>query len=298
MAKRSKSPAARKSSGGGGFDLNDANVQLVIAVAAITGLTFLTQKGVAPGNFLAFFENDVAFDAWPLGGLLLTLHVLNTVQNSAGGFWVGDFVNAVIACFGGYIATDIINGNKQQVLADEGLATLVFVCWYLTNHNLPLVDFDLWGTISGAGGAALGNIMGLASTMFTTNLIIGAAGSASSSAGAFGFSIFTAVTMGVVAGCAGDFFPLDKGINVGGGAAFDRAALISIFVATNGFATLPFVGATVGPIIAGITAHVGGTAGAVRAITVINHLFGDFIPVNPLDGVYDAFYKLTGLNRG
>jgi hypothetical protein len=297
MSHTTQSPAARKAAAAG-FDFNDANIQLVVACGAIAGLVFVTQNGVTPDHFLNFFENDVAFAAWPFGGFLLTLHVLNTVQNSGGGFWVGDFVGAVIGAFGGYIASDIMNGNAQQVLANEGLVTLVFVCWYLTNHNIPFVDFGLWGTVSGFGGAALNNLMGLASAMFTTNLIIGAASSASSTAGAFGFPIFTAVTMGVVAGCAGDFFPLNKGININGGDAFDRAALISIFIATNSFGALPFVGGTVGPLFGAVTAHTGGAAGFVRAVTVVNHLFGEFIPMNPLDAVYDAFYKVTGLNRG
>jgi hypothetical protein len=297
MAKsRSKSPAARKAAAGG-FDLNDANIQLGIAVAAVVGLTFATQNGVDLGDFDNFFQdNNTGFHAaWPYG-TLLTLHVLNTASNSGGGFWVGDFINAVIACFGGVIAGNVFNGNSG--IPSEATFTLVFICWYLTNHNLPLVDFDLWGTISGFGGAAMGSVMNLASNLFTTGLVIAAAGNAGGDAGVFGFSIFGAMTAGVIAGCAGDFFPLNKGINVSSSDNFERTALIAFFIATDGFATLPFVGTHVASILGNVTGHVGGNAGFVRLLTVIYHFFGDFIPVNPLAGVYDAFYKVTGLSRG
>ena len=95
MAKsRSKSPSSRKA---GGFDLNDANVQLGITAAALAGLVFLTQGGVNVDNWLSFFSGDgVAIPFWPFGGFVTTLHCLNVAQGAGRGFWVGSFVNTVI----------------------------------------------------------------------------------------------------------------------------------------------------------------------------------------------------------
>lgn len=294
---RSKSPKGRKKSAGSAFDMNDANVQLGITVAALGGLVFLTQGGVNPDNWFSFFDGEgITIPFWPFGGFVLTMHCLNSCQGAGNGYWVGSFVNAVIATFAGVIVPEIAAGKSCSLFADEGTLTLCFVCWYLTNHNLPLVDFDAWGTVSGLGGSALQSIMDLCSLVFTTKLIMAGAGTTAAS-GWFGFSIFVPMTFGVLAGTAADFFPLNKGIKITNSASAKRAARISFFLATNGFAALPFVGEAVGGVVSQATGVFGGNANFVLAVTILNHLFGHFVPMNPLDQVEDAFYKVTGLSR-
>ena len=172
------------------------------------------------------------------------------------------------------------------------------MCWYLTNHNLPLVDLDVWGQVSNLGGSALQSIMDLCSLVFTTNLIIAGAGT-TAGAGWFGFSVFVPMMFGVLAGCAADFFPLNKGISIKKcSASMERAMVISFFLATNGLSSLPFVGDALGGVVGQASAHFGGNAGLVMALTILNHLFGSFVPINPINNVQDALYKLTGLTRG
>ena len=202
------------------------------------------------------------------------------------------------AAFAGVIVPELASGSAQSLLADEGRLTLLFVCWFLTNHDLPVVGLDVWGQVQGLGGSALQSIMDLCSLVFTTGLIISGAGT-TAGAGWFGFSIFVPMMFGVLAGCAADFFPLNKGISIKKcSASMERAMVISFFLATNGLSSLPFVGDALGGVVGQASAHFGGNAGLVMALTILNHLFGSFVPVNPINNVQDALYKLTGLTRG
>ena len=92
--KGSRSPSGRKK--GGGFDLNDANIQLGITTAVICGLAFYFNGdgGFDQNSLTKFFTGDHAIPYWPFGGFVLTMHCLNTCQNAAGGFWVNSFAHA------------------------------------------------------------------------------------------------------------------------------------------------------------------------------------------------------------
>lgn len=294
---RSKSPKGRKS--GGGFDINDANIQLAIQTGVISLLAWHAggQGGFDQNSWTNLFTNGFDIPFWPFGGFVITMHCLNSCQNAGSGFWVNSFVHAYFACFAGVIVPAIVSGDWSGLLANETNATLVFVCWYLTNHNIPVADFDLWGQIQSFGGNfGLQTIMDLSSTCFTTGLIIAGA-SASAGAGYFGHSWFVPMAGGIMAGCASDFFPLNKGINIKNTAACERAMWISFFICSNGCAALPFVGDALGGVFAQVTGPFGGNAGFVYFVTIVNALFGQFIPMNPLDNVNEFFYKFSGLQQ-
>ena len=90
---RSKSPKGRK--GGGGFDINDANVQAGITLAACLGLAWHASGGNLDHNSLTgLFTKGFTIPFWPFGGFCLTMHCLNTCQNAGGGFWVNSFTHA------------------------------------------------------------------------------------------------------------------------------------------------------------------------------------------------------------
>ena len=193
----------------------------------------------------------------------------------------------------------MLSGNAAGLAADEGNATLVFACWYLTNHDLPFVGLDLWGQISNLGGSHLSAVMDLCSLCTTTGWIIAAVNAGSgSAAGWFGNSWFVPMAFGAMAGCAGDFFPLSKGIKFKNSAGMERAMLISFFLCSNGLSNFPFVGDALGGAVGTLTGHFGGNAGFVMFLTIFNHLFGHFVPVDPIAPVVDALYKASGLNRG
>ena len=174
----------------------------------------------------------------------------------------------------------------------------MFACWYLTNHDLPFVGLDLWGQISNLGGSHLSAVMDLCSLCTTTGWIIAAVNAGSgSAAGWFGNSWFAPMAGAVMAGCAADFFPLNKGIKVNNNAATNRALWIGFFLASNGCSALPFVGPQLGGVLSQVTGHFGGNVGFVQFLTIFNHLFGHFVPMNPLDNVEEIFYKVSGLSH-
>jgi len=126
-------------------------------------------------------------------------------------------------------------------------------------------------------------------------------GGTAAEAGWFGNSWFVPMAGGIMAGCAADFFPLNKGINIKNSANCQRAMWISFFIASNGCANLPFVGDAVGGIFAQITAHFGGNAGFVYFLTIFNVLFDQWMPMNICDEitgrVSDIFYNFSGLQQ-
>lgn len=293
---RSKSPgrktrskateeAASNSGGGGGFDVNDPLIQSVVVVVALSAVNFFVNG--APEHILDFFGgfmNLAATDVklpisfWPYT-LILTGHVLNSCQNSNGGFWIGSLLNAVIAAFGGVIVGDLVNGNKISLFADESAVTLVFLCWYVCNHDLPFTSFNLWNTVSEPLGPAFQKFLGTCSVIFNTNLVIAAAAT-TSAPGLLGVSLFTPLFMAVLVGAAGQFFPLNKGVNLNKcSAAVYESAAIALYTVGSAY----ILGN--GPEILGnLHGHVDKFCGGhvVLAAVLINHLFGSLIPISPV----------------
>jgi hypothetical protein len=303
---RSKS-ASRKSgssnAAAGGFDFKSADVQLAVGVAAIAGLVFATQGDVHTKDaWFGFFKNEAKIPMFGFGTILTTLHVLNASQNSLAGHWGQSFFNAYLAAYGGQVLTGLINGGSfASTVFNEANMTLAFICWYLTNHEIPLVKFDLWGTIGDAGGAALGHVLDLASLIWTTNLVTGAVTAATAASGSnalFGFGVFGVVAAAHAAGCAGSYFPLNKGIQIDTSSAeAERATWTALFISSKMFAALPFVGQFVAQAVTAVNV-LGFTASEiVMVVTLLQWLENNqnYVNFSPLTHVYDAFYKVTGL---
>lgn len=299
---RSKS-ASRKSSSSKtaapSFDFKSDDVQLAIAIAAVGGMVFATQGNVHTKDaWFGFFSNNDAIPMFSFGTILTTLHVLNSSQHSVGGHWAQSFFNAYLAAYGGKVLTALINGSSfASILANEADMTLSFICWYLTNHEIPLVKFDLWGTISDAGGAALGHVLDLASLIWTTNLVLSSVNVTGDNA-LFGFGVFGAVAAAHAAGCAGSYFPLNKGIEIDTSSAeAERATWTALFISSKGFAALPFVGQFVSQAVTAVNVINLTNAEIVMVVTLLQWLENNqnYVNFSPLTPVYDAFYKVTGL---
>lgn len=299
---RSKSPARRRkasAAAAGGFDVNDANVQLGLTVVALAACSFYANGApTSPADFVGDFFNTLASDfsvnGWPFGGMFLAGHVMNCSQGAAKGFWAGSLMNAAFSAFGSVIVLDILNGRAQSLLADETALTLVLFCWYFANHDIPFTGFNVWTTLSGAAGAWLQNVLDVCSLCFVTNQVLAAAGSASA-AGPLGFSVFTPLAMAGAAGAASEFFPLNKGINLKSCSAQLYSALcIGGFVVFMPMVLASPVGAALGAVYNPLSGLVNGHV--VLASVVLNSLFGGFLNgFNPVGSVTGFLGKVTGV---
>lgn len=300
-----KSPGAHgtpiKSSGGddSSSPLDDANVQMGIGLAILVGLC-VHKNGMpsSPQDFLTDFFGTFAGDIdcckwWPFG-LLLTGHVLNCCQNAGDGFWVGSLANAAMGSFASVMIVDFVNGNRSSILADEGNMTLVALCWYFCNHDVPFTGTNVWNLITSKAGPCLQNFLDLCTTLFVTKQVLAAAATAST-AGPFGFAVFTPMFMALVAGAAGNFFPLDKGINIDDCTAevYSALAIGAYVVFLPVLKANPVCGSLISTVHEPLSGFVGGND--VIAAVMINALFGKFIPFNPVEMVTDALQKVTGV---
>lgn len=297
---KSSSRKAAAAAPAGGFDFKSAEVQLAVAVAAVAGMVYATQGEVHTKDawFNFFGDQNGAIPMFGFGSLLTTLHVLNSSQNSGGGHWAQSFFNAYLAAFGGKVLTSLLNGASfASIVADETDMTLSFICWYLTNHDIPLVKFDLWGMVSEAGGAALGHVLDLASLIWTTNLITGAVGASGSNA-LFGFGVFGAVVAAHAAGCASSYFPLNRGIDIDTSSVeAERATWTALFISSNAFASLPLIGKFVAQAVGALNFAGLTNAELVMVMTLLQWLENNqnYTNFHPLTPVYETFYKVTGL---
>lgn len=297
---RSKSPGRKTRSkatedsnddggGGGGFDVNDPLIQSVLVVAILGAANFFVNG--APDNLMNTFssfmnmlsnnDSNIAIPNWPYS-LILTGHVFNTCQNANGGFWVGSLLNCVVAAYGGAIVADLVNGNRVGLLGDESLVTLAFIAWYVCNHDLPFTSFNVWTTISEPLGPTFQKFLGFCTVVFNTNLVIAAAATGST-AGLLGVSLFTPLFMAILVGAAGEFFPLNKGMNLNkcSQAAYDSAAIALYTVGSA------YLLGKAPEALTGLHGHIDNFCGGhvVLAAVVVNHLFGSLMPMSPVSQV-------------
>lgn len=265
--------------------MNDPRIQSAAVVVILCAVNFLVNG--APDNIMNYFGGLMGMTAtdvklpipyWPYP-LIITGHVLNTCQNANGGFWMGSLLNCVVAAYGGLIVNDVVSGSAIGLFADEALVTLVFLCWYFCNHNLPMTSLNLWTTVSEPLGPIFQKFLGTCSVIFNTNLVIAAVASPSK-AGLLGVSFFTPLFMAVLVGAASQFFPLNKGVDLSkcSQAVYDSAA-IAVYTVGMGYALEN------GPdMLSTLHGHVDSFCGGhiVLAAVLINHLFGSLIPMSPV----------------
>lgn len=291
-------PARTPAGNGGGASgmldsFNADHIQLVLTLVALGVWTYLTQGGYTLDHFVAFVNSDGGHvQYWPLGGLFVTLHVFKTAASTdSSGFWAGSFVRTVIACYSGWILVDLLNGNEQRILTDESHVFLAFVAWYFTQHNLPGSDINLWNKVTEmipTDKFDYNVLFDIASLIWSTQFICSTVENATSTASStVGFSIFTPLFFGVAAGCASDFFPLNKGIDVS--ACSDRlysSLLISFYIASDGLRTIPGVGEAASGIFTQAEDYVGGGhTNFVLAVVLVCKLIGGLLEINPFTTV-------------
>jgi hypothetical protein len=321
-----KSPAKRssKSKAAASAGLDD-NAHLGIAVVILVAVWYhgsggeLSLSGFAKSAKGGFKFEFTGIENIPLTGLLTSfigkscnfvalLHVLNSIRDNTGkGYHFNAFTQAVLATFAGVIVPKIFKGTSiaGAIFADTNGFSFAgfFAMWYFINFEIPFCphNFKIWGTISDFGGHALETLLTLGSTIFTTNLIISAAGGPQTM---FTLKWFQACTLGVLAGTAAEFFPFNKGVKFVKSEAHTHAASAAFFIASNGFG---FIDHAVGQI----TQHIGqanpnigeqingfvcepfgGVAQFVLTITILNALFGhllaEHVPLSMKSG-FDVF---------
>lgn len=308
-SRSSKSKAAASSAAP--YDLSDPNINGALSLAVAVGAGVALNGGGVPSSVpgaLSFFTNtsNVA-SVWPYNWLL-TLHVLNSVKSN-GKWWANDLVSCCFSAFGGYMFKDVLDGNLQMpTLFGNGEAnlSLVIVCWFLVNHNIPFTGINAYKTVTDKVNEflPLNTVMDLCSLAFNTTLLCGVASSVGvteSSWQLMPLALGKMMFLCVAVACSSEFFGTDGlAFDVGSScsAAVERAAVVGFWYGTNGLETLPFVGSAVAPLGAQAEAFLGGRAAAIFAVLALIKLFGHLIPVNPLEKVYDVAHQVSGVNRG
>lgn len=190
---------------------------------------------------------------------------------------------------------------------DEALLSLLMVCWYFVNHDIPFTGLNVWNIFSNAVNTIfpLNSLMNLCSLGFNASILINAAMEAGTASNNFyhlpalGATIFTCVALH----CANDFFNTD-GINFNPGescsAACEQAAVAAFWCGTNGLANLPVVGSVfplLGVVTHGIEGFFGGRANFLMTIILLEAVAGHLSKHKRPHTVFaDFLYNLTGVS--
>jgi hypothetical protein len=299
----------------GMFDLgkNSAMWMTLATVAALSSVWSLdwhtpTADDLTNGNLWAAVTSDskaLSGAYWP-HSLMLTLHVFNSVGYS-GNFWARDVVSATFHAYGGLMAKDLLAGDfgMPSVFGNgEALFSLVLICWFLRNHNLPFTTTNVWDLFSSAVSERLPlqAVMDLCSLSYTTALLIataegaGTAGANCFNLPAIGLTIMTCVAIHANA----EFF------NTGGlrftvdscSQQVERAVMVAVWCATNGLATVPVVGGACGGFTSDLEGKFGGRSNFLMSMILLDAVCGHLLPFDkPQTMVANVLYKITGISR-
>jgi len=245
---------------------------------------------------------------WPFS-LMLTLHVINSAKSN-GGYWAADIVSCTFTAFGGLMMKDLLDGNYTMpcLFADnESLISLLMVCWYFVNHDIPFTGINAWTLFSSNVNALfpLDAIMSLCSLAFNSHILINAAMDAGTSGNNFyhlpalGAVVFRCVALH----CSNDFFNTDGlSFNVGEScsAACERATWIACWCGTNALANLPVIGTVfplIGVVTSGIEGIFGGRANFLMAMILLEAIAGHLSKhKRPHTVCADFLYNFTGVS--
>merc|ERR1712159_502739 len=235
----------------------------------------------------------------------MTMHVLNMVRGHGRGFWVNDIVNCCFGTYGGLMMSDLLNGKMDMPFLfgeNEGPLTLLIVCWYVTNHNVPFTSFNLWNFLHSnlSRVLPLDNFMNLCSLAFNCSLLINTAMGAGTSENNFlGMpAVASTVATCVALHCAGDYFNADRlSFSVHTcSAACERATWVAFWCATNGMATIPFIGGALGGFAAIGEGFFGGRANFLMMTIVLDSLAGHMLPYERPHAIFaKALYNFFGV---
>lgn len=299
---RSKTPTKKAGAKRTSSMLDDQNVTALISLLVLVAYVYVVDSGFGVDSWAeAFGKNALGRNDIQGFSFLLVLHVLNHAQDAGTGFWIGSFVNVFTSAFAGSLFLDVVSGNAPVTQCNEKNLTLAFVCWYLTNHNVPFTQMNLWTALNDIAGDIIQGILRACSAAYTLNLIVDAVSKGESAGVLTEFAVFTPAMYAIFAGAAGQFFPLNKGLNINKCTdAVNYAVIVAVIITTNGGRALPLVGPILGNVVTPVVDTLGGLENAILIGTILNDIFGYFIPAGmaPSTRIQDFLYGVTGLNRG
>merc|ERR1712072_616520 len=204
--------------------MSDPNIATMVTTVTIVLTSILWNNGMVmnlspesltDGSLFVSVTSDakaLSGAHWPFS-LMMTMHVLNVVRGHGESFWASELVNCCFGAYGGLMMSDLLNGNLTMPFLfgdNEGPLTLLIVCWYFTNHNLPFTSFNLWtnGVYQLNRFLPLDNFMSLCSLAFNCSLLINTAMGAGTAENNFlGMpAVASTVATCVALHFAGDFF--------------------------------------------------------------------------------------------
>jgi hypothetical protein len=100
------------------------------------------------------------------------------------------------------------------------------------------------------------------------------------------------------AGSASSYFPLNRGIDIDTSSVeAERATWTALFISSNAFASLPFIGTFIAQAVAAVNFAGLSNAQLVMVMTLLQWLENNqnYTNFHPLTPVYETFYKVTGL---
>jgi hypothetical protein len=292
-------------------DVNDPNIAaaLAVAVVAVAGVALGGAVPTTLGgalNLLTLDGLNATLHAkwWPFS-LLLTLHVLNSVKSN-NKWWVNDVVNCCFTAFGGLLIQDALQGNfAMPALFANGEAhfSLVLVCWYFVNHDIPMTDFNLYQTLTGFLGnfLPLDKVMDLCTVVYDASILIAVAGAGAgtSSWALVPLALGKITLMCIIVHCSSQFYTYKGlGLNVGSAcsARAQEAVCVAFWYGTNGLAAFPFVGPTLAAGTGAAEAFFGGRNAFVLTLFVLVELLGHLNPVS-LSVVSNTVHSFLGLRQ-
>jgi hypothetical protein len=298
------------------FDMSDPNVATLVTTLIVVGVSIIWNHGLvfnlSPDSltdgslFVSVTSNDKALSVahWPFS-LMMTMHVLNVVRGHGESFWASELVSCCFGAYGGLMMKDLLNGDLTMPYLfgdNEGPLTLLMVCWYVTNHNVPFTSFNLWTFLHSnlSRGLPLDEFMNLCSLAFNCSLLISTAMGAGTASENFLHMPAVASTIAtcVALHCAGDFFNGEGlSFNVPScSTACERATWVAFWCATNGLATLPFVGAALGGFGAIGENFFGGRANFLMSTIILDELAGHMLPYQRPHVIFaNAMYTFFGI---
>lgn len=327
---RGSSRSKKSASSAGPIDLSDPNMNSAVTLALVmvagyydSGFSNLpfqnngTSWSDEVQNSLQFVNGKGTGSAihetyWPFS-LLLTLHVLNSVQSN-GKWWANDLVNCAFNCFGGIMMSDLLNGkfSMPSLFASQDHLSLMVFCWFFVNHNIPIMNLNIYTTVTDKLNEfiPLDRLMGICTTTYNLTLLCKTAetAAAASSAGEKAW-FFTVLPMAcvlfkcVAVHSCSSFFTAE-GINFSVGRSCSKttaqAATVAFWYASDGLGKLPFIGAHLGGENGFVTKgedFLGGTAAAIATVVLLDALFGHLIGFDVVDFVADKLYEVLKVKR-
>ena len=302
------------------FDFQDPTIVMVLTtlVVVLTSIVWNRNLDFSDINFssltdgsllLSVTSNDKLLHStfWPFS-LMLTMHVLNTVSKaSRSDNFLNDLINCSFATYGGLMMSDVLNGTYTMPCLfgnNENNLMLMVILWYIANHDIPFTKINAWKQVHDnvQKFVPLDQFMDLCSTAFNCSLLINTAVGAGSATTNFVHmpAVCSIIVLCVLLHCNGQF------IN-GDGISFsfkmtdnmERATWVAFWCATNGLATLPFIGGLLGGF-GGIAENIfSSRSNFLMSMIIFEQMFSSLVTKvpRPQKLFAEAMYTFTGVTQ-